>query len=368
MSRFVPVEEIDQPLTVSLGISGGSGTGKTYSALRVARGIARAKGGDAARIGFVDTENRRALHYRAEFPEMVHFDMQAVDETGQPIGYGPERWIGVIDAAEEVGLPVVVVDSFSHAWEGVGGVLDLHSEMLNDLTGGDQDKADRMNMLAWAKVKPRWKRLVDRIVRANVDLILCTRATAVPQKWDKARRREVNAFKTKTRRADVPWNPKIDADLMFEMTAMMVLDPSAPGCPVYPIKQPDQLKGLFDTSRPMDEETGRQLAEWSLSQGGAAERKAILDAARDAARGGRDALQAHYRSLGPAEKSVVWADIDAIKAIAVEADQRADTASGDDLFAGDAPSEEERERAMEEARRAAEAQAQEHTTEEGDRE
>ncbi|WP_412508778.1 AAA family ATPase [Roseovarius sp. SYSU LYC5161] len=365
MTRFIPVEEINQPLTISIGLSGGSGTGKTYSALRLARGIAKEKGGEKARIGFVDTENRRALHYRGEFPEIAHFDMQATDENGASLGYGPERWIKVIDAAEQAGLPVVVIDSFSHAWEGVGGILDIHSETLNDLTGDDQDKADRMNMLAWAKVKPRWKRLVDRIVRANVDLILCTRATAVPQKWSREKRREVNAFKTKTRREDVPWNPKIDADLMFEMTAMMVLDPSAPGCPVFPIKEPDQIKGLFDTSRPMDEETGRLLAKWSLTQGGAANRKAVLDAARDAARGGKQALQNHYKGLPDHEKKVVMADLDAIKGIAIEADARAAETQDGNLFT-DESSETDRERAMEGARRAAEAEAQAHVGNRGD--
>ena len=40
--RFIPVTEINDPLTLSIGLSGGSGTGKTYSALLMARGIAEA--------------------------------------------------------------------------------------------------------------------------------------------------------------------------------------------------------------------------------------------------------------------------------------------------------------------------------------
>ncbi|WP_124085139.1 hypothetical protein [Pseudogemmobacter humi] len=35
-----PRTEINDPLTLSIGLSGGSGTGKTYSALLMARGIA----------------------------------------------------------------------------------------------------------------------------------------------------------------------------------------------------------------------------------------------------------------------------------------------------------------------------------------
>lgn len=354
--RFVNVEELRDPLTISLGLSGGSGTGKTYSALRIARGMAKTKGG--GRIGFVDTENRRALHYRDEFPEMAHLDLQAVDGSGAVAGYGPERWIEVIDAAEAASMPAVVVDSFSHGWEGVGGILDLHAEALNQLTGGDEGKADRFNMLAWAKVKPRWKRVVDRIVRSKTDLILCTRASAVPQKWDRQKGREVNAFKTKARRDDVPWNPKIDADLMFEMTAMIVLDPSRPGCPAYPIKVPDHLKAMFDPHRPMDEDVGRKLVEWSTGQASAAERKAVLDGARAAARGGKDALQAHYRALTPEQKAIVSSDIEAIKALAIEADERAAASDGNDLFGAEdrMPTEEELARAAEETRRFIEEQ------------
>lgn len=38
--RFIPVSEINDPLTIALGISGGSGTGKTFTSLRVARELA----------------------------------------------------------------------------------------------------------------------------------------------------------------------------------------------------------------------------------------------------------------------------------------------------------------------------------------
>ena len=134
MIRFVPVADIHDPLTIALGISGGSGTGKTFTALRVARGIAEAMTGrKGSPIGYVDTENRRALHYKSAFPEMAHFDFTAINEAGELVGFGPERWIEVIDAAEAAELPVLILDSFSHAWEGVGGVLDMHAQVLDRL-------------------------------------------------------------------------------------------------------------------------------------------------------------------------------------------------------------------------------------------
>lgn len=344
--RFIPVTEIHDPLTLSIGLSGGSGTGKTYSALLMARGIAETMTGRAgAPIGYVDTENRRALHYKTAFPEMVHFDMKAVDDSGNMIGFGPERWIEVIDAAEEASLPVVILDSFSHAWEGVGGVLDLHATTLDRLTRGDDSKKDARSQLAWAEVKPRYRRLIDRIVRAKCHLIICTRAKPVMQDF----KTKQNARPTKTRRHDVPWDPAADGDLMFEMTTMVILDPSAPGCPVHQIKVADQFKALLDPRRPMGVDSGRAMAEWAKGQGDAQRQKEVLDGARAAARQGTEAFKVWWRDH-PEDRRIANTIIESLKELCADAD-RAAHQSDDDPFATDdtTPSAEELARAEAEA-------------------
>ncbi|QDC37066.1 ATP-binding protein [Sphingobium fuliginis] len=346
--RFIPVEEINDPLTIALGISGGSGTGKTFTSLRVARGIAEAiTGKKGSPIGYVDTENKRALHYKAAFPEMAHFDFTAINDDGELVGFGPERWIEVIDAAEAAELPVLIMDSFSHAWEGVGGVLDLHAQVLDRLVQQAQQRANgryevdpaKFSQLAWAEVKPRYRRLIDRIVRAKTNVIICTRAKPVMQKGfgDKAE----NARVTKTRRKDVPWDPASDGDLMFEMTAMVILDPSAPGCPVHQIKVADQFKGLLDPRRPMGEDTGAAMAEWAKGQGGAQKQKETMDFAREKARGGTEAFTTWWNSDdGKAARAVVRPIMEEIKAICAEADRLANT-SDDNPF-GEGPDDSQR--------------------------
>lgn len=321
--RFIPVPQINDPLTLSIGLSGGSGTGKTYTALLMARGIAETVTGKAgAPIGYVDTENRRALHYKAAFPEMMHFDMKAVDDAGNFVGFGPERWIEVIDAAESASLPVVILDSFSHAWEGVGGVLDLHATTLDRLTGGNDALADKRSQLAWAEVKPRYRRLIDRIVRAKTNIIICTRAKPVMQKG--FGNNAENARPTKTRRKDVPWDPAADGDLMFEMTTMVILDPSAPGCPVHQIKVADQFKALLDPRRPMGVETGRKMQEWAKGQGDAQKQKETLDEARAAARKGTEVFRAWWAEN--ADKRVTAKTILAdLQAMCADADREAAT-------------------------------------------
>lgn len=346
--RFIPVSEINDPLTIALGISGGSGTGKTFTSLRVARGIAEAMTGKkGSPIGYVDTENKRALHYKAAFPEMMHFDFTAINDDGELVGFGPERWIDVIDAAEAEKLPVLIFDSFSHAWEGVGGVLDLHAQVLDRLVQEAQRRANgryevdpaKFSQLAWAEVKPRYRRLIDRIVRAKTNVIICTRAKPVMQKGfgDKAE----NARATKTRRKDVPWDPASDADLMFEMTAMVILDPSAPGCPVYQIKVADQFKGLLDPRQPMSEATGEAMAEWAKGQGGAQRQKEIMDSARDVARSGSVKFKAWWASDdGKAARNIVRPIMEEIQTIAAEADRLA--AQSDDEPFGEGPADEQR--------------------------
>lgn len=337
--RFVPVAEINDPLNISMGLSGGSGTGKTFTALRMARGLAEASTGKkGAPIGYVDTEGKRALHYKATFPEMMHFDFTAVNDAGELVGFSPERWIEVIDAAETAQLPVLIIDSFSHGWEGVGGVLDLHAEALERLVIEADKRANgrytidpsKYSQLAWAEVKPRYRRLIDRIIRARTNIIICTRAKPVMQQGfgDKAK----NARKTKTRREDVPWDPASDADLMFELTAMVILDPSAPGCPIHQIKVADQFKGLFDPRKPMSEATGFAMGEWAKGQGGAHKQKETMDLAREKARGGTATFTTWWQSdEGKAARPVVRPIMEEIQALCRVADQVA-SLSDDEPF------------------------------------
>jgi hypothetical protein len=333
--RFVPVTQITAPLNLAIGISGASGTGKTYTALLIARGIAEVvTGKKGAPIGYIDTENRRALHYKEAFPEMVHLDFSAVDAAGNMLGFGPERWIEAIDAADAAGLPVVIADSLSHSWEGVGGILDMQAEELDRLTSEAEAKANgryavdpaKFSEQAWIRPKARYRRLIDRIVRAKTNVIICNRAKPVRQAGfgDKAK----NARQTKLRRDDVPWDIAGDASMVFEMVTSVILDPSAPGCPVHQIKVADQFKNLLDPRQPMNESTGRAMAEWAKGQGDAQKQKAILDEARAEARKGRDAMRAWWQG-NPDKAAVAKSILADLQALAADADRDAKTADAD---------------------------------------
>lgn len=333
--EFLTPAEIARPLPISIGLSGGSGSGKTYSALLLASGMADAIAGTkGAPIAFVDTENRRGLHYRDAFPQILghYVDFGPTNRAGEMIGYPPERWITLLDAIELAGVGAMVVDSFSHAWEGIGGVLEMQARAVERLSGGNDAKAERVGQLAWAEVKPRYRRLINRIIRSSVNIVLCTRAKPVMQDP----KTKLNARKTKSRRADVPWDVAADGDLIFEMTAMAILDPDHPGCPRYQIKVADQFRRMFAADKPLTAEIGREMAEWSRGRGSAQQEKELLDTARAKARIGRDTLQAFWRALSQHDRAVVVTIMDELKDTAEIADRRC--VDADDPF-GPTPAE-----------------------------
>lgn len=163
--KFEPITPTtDMSLSVSISIAGGSGTGKTYSAMLLADGLS---GGE--KFAVIDTENKRAIHYGREFPNAVHFNF-GPQQGDEMVGFPPERWIAQLDYLERKGYAAVVIDSFSHAWEGIGGVLEMQAEELERMTRGDASKAKQMGMLAWASVKPRYRRLIERIRSVRICL------------------------------------------------------------------------------------------------------------------------------------------------------------------------------------------------------
>lgn len=322
--RFLDPSDLSRPLPVSLGISGGSGSGKTYSSLRVARGMATELVGAGAPIAYADTENRRALHYRDAFPELLshYLDFGPEDDNGKLVGYAPERWMEALDFIERSDAGAVVIDSFSAGWEGIGGVLDLQAEILAQMGGGDQN-----SLRAWGKIKPRYRKLINRLIQFKKPIIVCTRAK--PQIVDPKTGK--NMRPNKIRRPDVAWDVAADGDLIFEYSAMVILDPLHPGCPVHQVKVPDQFKLMMPADRPLTEETGRELARWSRDQKAASATKAIMDGARSKAREGSAALAAWWKTTSQEERAMLLPIGGELRETAAAADA-APGKSSDDFF------------------------------------
>ncbi len=247
---FRPARRENVPLL--LGFAGGTGSGKTMSALRVARGVAAGQP-----FAGIDTENGRMSLYADHFPELRVTDITAP--------FRPATYTEAIDAAEQYleqqGVPlanrVIVVDSMSHEWAGDGGCLDWHAE----LTGGDQ----RKNPVGWAKVKPAHKKMVSRLLQVKAHVILCFRAEP---KIDIVRENGEVKFVPKQSITGLDgWLPITEKMLPYELTASLMLMADAPGVPLK-IKLPEDLAPFVPLDKPIEEQTGSRLAEWA--RGGSA--------------------------------------------------------------------------------------------------
>jgi len=225
-----------------LGLIGGTGSGKTLSALRIAAGLAGKK-----RFAVIDTEAGRAQHYADSF---------AFDHGDLRPPFRPEAYMDAIEAAEKAGYPVIVVDSMSHEHAGEGGLLDWHDEILDRMAGDDWRKREACNMRAWIDPKMSHKRMVSRLLQLRAHLILCFRAEpkVKMEKDDKG----------KTQIIDAGWQPICAKNLEFELIASFLVSHERPGYPSNPLKLPAALRSCFPSDKPMDEAAGAAIAKWAV--------------------------------------------------------------------------------------------------------
>ena len=228
-----------------IGLMGSSGSGKTYTAMRLAKGIA----GDKP-FAVIDTEAGRAKHY-ADLFRFDHGDLKPP--------FSPAAYADAIAAADTAGYPVIVVDSFSHEHAGEGGILDMQENEFQRM-----GHRESMKMASWITPKMEHKKMVQRLLQVRAHLILCFRAE---QKIDMIR--EDGKMKVVPKHSPVSidgWSPITEKNLPFELTASFLLTADRPGVP-KPIKLQEQHRGLFPLDQPITEESGKRLAEWA--RGGA---------------------------------------------------------------------------------------------------
>jgi ABC-type oligopeptide transport system ATPase subunit len=145
---------------VFIGIEGESGSGKTYSALLLARGMV----GPTGKIGVIDSEGRRSLMYAndEEIGGFLHMDLVAP--------YSSDRFRQAIHAAVRAGIDAIVIDSASHEHEAEGGMLDF----------ADQEEARGVKPRAkWIKPKMQHNRFIRTALSCGAHIIFCIRVKTI---------------------------------------------------------------------------------------------------------------------------------------------------------------------------------------------
>lgn len=290
-----PAVRTRQPALIAFW--GGSSSGKTYSALRLARGLV----GQQGKIGVIDTENRRALLYAGKVGgTWDHMDFQPP--------FTPERFVEAFRAFENAGgYNCIIIDSASHVWEGEGGVMD-------------QADSNRSPGLAkWAKPKMALKRMVNTLLRSPCHVIFCMRAKmGVAQE---GRGRDAKIFSTGL-------EPIMEKNLIYEMLVSVLFGPDhkplfqAAGerywvNPIIPaVKLPEDLQHVVKPGEYITEATGEAIRVWIDG----ASRELLAEAKRVAERGS-DAFRGWWPSLSNTDKASLKSHVPELKMVAANADK-----------------------------------------------
>lgn len=139
-----------------LNISGPAGSGKTYSALLMAKGLI----GNWEKIAVIDTENGSASLYSHLGPFQT-IDLQAP--------FTPERYIEAIEMCVKAGIECIILDSSSHEWNGQGGCIEINEALA-------QSKFKGNTWSAWSQTTPRHDAFVQKVLQCPVHVITCTRS------------------------------------------------------------------------------------------------------------------------------------------------------------------------------------------------
>lgn len=209
-------------------IEGASGSGKTYSALKLAKGLAEKTG---AKIALIDTEKGSASLY----DNLVDFD---VCELEPP--FTPEKYIKAIQEAKEAGYGILIIDSITHEWSGKGGCLDIQMKL-----GG------RFN--DWAQVTPRHQAFIDAIVQAPMHIISTART-----KTDYALEDGTNKSGGKTTKpVKIGLKTEQREGMDYEFTIVFRVNENH-----YAEANKDRTSLFNGIAEPITEETGYKLFDW----------------------------------------------------------------------------------------------------------
>ena len=207
---------------IKLAITGASGSGKTFSALRMAQGLSGGKP-----VAVIDTENGSASLYSDRFG----FD---VLDLSPPFSH--DKFVEAINAAQEAGYEVLVIDSASHFWE---GILDYKSKL--DSRGGN-------SYTNWAEAGAKFKGILDAVLQSKMHVICCLRSKMDHVIEDNGGRKTIRK---------VGLAPIMRDGIEYEFTVVfdVAMDHNASAS--------KDRTGLFaDKIAQITEQTGKTIVEW----------------------------------------------------------------------------------------------------------
>jgi len=142
-----------------MAIAGPSGSGKTYTGLIFATALA-----DSGRVAVIDSERGSS----AKYSDLFDFDVVDMREEYPTETFDPRNYVELIHTAEDAGYDVILIDSLTHEWDGLGGALELHDQATIRNKGN--------SWTAWREVTPLHQRLMDTILQSSCHVIATLRS------------------------------------------------------------------------------------------------------------------------------------------------------------------------------------------------
>ncbi len=239
MSDFTIKKATRQGIKPLIDLYSESGCGKTYSSLLLARGFV----GPTGKIVLVDSESGRGSLYADVLPG--GYEVLQLDPP-----FSPDRYIKAMEVVERSGASIGIIDSGSHEWEGVGGVLDMASD--------NEERSKRAGLHNWKQPKFEHAKFVAALQRSTIPWIVCLRAKY------KTRQTKING-KTEIVKDDCT-SPIQAEDFIFEATCHAEILPDH-SVRLTKCSHPG-LRDCFPKTGPITTQHGELLARWcSTPQG-----------------------------------------------------------------------------------------------------
>lgn len=254
---FRPAKSFTDRHGLFVGLTGGTNSGKTFSALRLARGIA----GPDGKIAVIDTEGGRTLHLKDHFD----FDASLMDPP-----FRPHLFAEGAKAAEDAGYDCCLIDSWTMEWTGLGGVIDWQEKELDAMVERAKARNDRRTeyqireagkMAAWIKPKVEHKSMVYSLLQRRMPIIFAIRGEETVKPGESGEK-PIKLFKS----ICSPTFP-------FEITVSFRLATEAKG--IIDLSDPRSFKmegpheAIFHHGEQISETHGAALAAWARGETGA---------------------------------------------------------------------------------------------------
>jgi uncharacterized protein (DUF779 family) len=313
MFTIKPAVRENAPITAA--IIGGSGAGKTLTALKLARGLV----GPNGKIGVIDTEGGRPLIY-ANTDYLKGADGIAFHHIEMVEPYSSERFREAFKFAEQQDCNAIVIDTISHEHEGFLEFAEREEARMSSRSDKTRSK--------WIKPKSERKRFYSAISSSHAHVIVTIRLNRIVDMEAKPAR-EIQ-------------KPECDKDLPYKLDLSVQLDAETHKA-TY-IKVPEPLIPFIESGVCIGVEHGQLLMSDLRKQAAPANGKimAVIKNLDEAANSGtpifRPAWEAAWRNASEAERPELRKHLDRLKQIASTADTiAAQSAQDDDTFPGDRP-------------------------------